>query len=74
MKTKIFIFFLLTLALQQLCYAQVNVTDIPISTVAGNNQTENAVFISPLSKYVIINSNNSNSGSSNWDVYSYPRI
>lgn len=41
-------------------YAQmVNVSDIPISTVSGNHQVENAVFISPLSKYVIINSNNS---------------
>ena len=60
MNNKILIFFLPLMALQQLSYAQgINVTDVPISTVVGNNQVENAVFISPLSKFVIVNSNNS---------------
>lgn len=68
MRNKILKLLLLLIVLQQLCYAQINITDIPISTVAGNNQVENAVFISPLSKYVIINSNNSAPNLQTWDV------
>ncbi len=62
MKNKILKFLLFVMALHQLCYAQVNVIDVPIDQTSGNNQAENAVFISPRSKFVIINSNNSTPG------------